>query len=279
MTDRYAVVGNPVAHSLSPDIHRAFAQQTGENIDYSRIIVPAGQFNEVARLFFNRGGRGLNITVPCKGDAYQFADKLTAFASRAQAVNTLALDTAGLLTGDNTDGRGLVADLVDNLGWPIADKRLLILGAGGAVRGVLQPLLEQGPRELVIANRTPTKAADLADQFTDLGAVTGGGYDDLLEQAPFDLIINATSASLAGDLPPVPKRIVDGNTRCYDMMYAAQPTVFMTWCREQQCREAIDGLGMLVEQAALAFALWRGKQPATTSVIESIRALLAGKPS
>jgi shikimate dehydrogenase len=277
MSDKYAVFGNPIAHSRSPQIHVAFAAQTGDDIDYIRVLVPAGQFNETARQFISCGGKGLNITLPCKVDAYQFADNLTQRAQRANAVNTLLVKPDGSLLGDNTDGEGLVSDILNNLDFPILDQRILLLGAGGAVRGVLEPLLAQAPQVLVLANRTAAKAQVLAAQFSDLGSVTGGAYDQIPADMPFDLIINGTSASLENQMPPLSGVLLSANCCCYDMMYGPRPTVFMEWARAQKVDLVSDGLGMLVEQAACSFKLWRGNAPATGPVISTIRSELSAR--
>ena len=270
MTDRYAVFGNPIEHSKSPLIHSLFAAQTGEDLVYERVLVELGGFAGAADMFFRAGGKGLNITVPFKLDAQAYAHQLTLRASRAAAVNTLALQTDGSVLGDNTDGAGLVRDVLNNLGWPLQGKRVLVLGAGGAVRGVLAPLLGEDPEAITIANRTVEKATELAAVFTDLGAVDGCGFADL-DGRVFDLVINGTSASLAGNLPPLPPTILAAGCCCYDMMYASKPTVFMGWASRQGAAQVVDGLGMLVEQAAEAFYLWRGLRPETAPVITDLR--------
>jgi shikimate dehydrogenase len=273
MSDSYAVFGNPIAHSRSPEIHTSFARQTGQDMSYRRQLVASDGFEAAAEDFFNRGGRGLNVTVPFKLEAFAYADTLTPRARRAGAVNTLVRQPDGGILGDNTDGVGLVRDITHNLGWTIRGRRVLILGAGGAVRGVLEPLLAEGPAELVIANRTPAKAEELAELFADLGPVAGCGFDRLAGRR-FELVINGTSASLAGDLPPLPEGLVGAGCHCYDMMYGDGPTVFMAWARGCGA-EAADGLGMLVEQAAESFLLWRGTRPETGPVIAGLRAALA----
>lgn len=273
--DRYAVFGNPVRHSKSPQIHAAFAAQTGQALTYRAQLVEAGAFAAAARAFFDAGGRGLNVTVPFKLDAFDFADELSGRARRAGAVNTLALQDDGRVYGDNTDGVGLVRDINDNLGWEIAGRRILLLGAGGAVRGVLEPLLRRHPLQLAIANRTVDKARQLAAAFADLGPVQGYGFE-ALAGLQFDLVINGTSASLAGELPPLPAQLLSDGCCCYDMMYAAEPTPFMRWAAGQTAWAVADGLGMLVEQAAEAFCIWRGERPLTRPVIEMVRAGLAG---
>lgn len=279
MTDRYAVFGNPVAHSKSPQIHAAFAQQTQQDLHYDRQLVELGQFAVAAREFFEGGGKGLNITVPFKLDAYAFASQLTPRALQAGAVNTLARQPDGSILGDNTDGAGLVADITANLGWPVRGKKILLLGAGGAVRGVLGPLLLQQylqvpPQQMVIANRTAQKAVELAAAFRAQGDICGCGYDQLGD-AQFDIVINGTSASLAGDLPPLPANLLAADACCYDMMYGATPTVFMQWAAQHGAAHIADGLGMLVEQAAEAFFVWRGVRPRTQTVMQQLRAQLA----
>jgi shikimate dehydrogenase len=276
MTDKYAVFGNPIAHSKSPDIHRQFAEQTGQSLSYQKQLVDEQGFDEAADAFFADGGKGLNITVPFKQDAYAYVARTTPRARRAGAVNTLTLEADGTILGDTTDGIGLVGDIVHNLGWEIRHKKVLILGAGGAVRGVLEPLLEQQPQHVVIANRTVDKALQLAKGFAEFGYLLGCGFDMLGEQQ-FDLVINGTSASLQGDLPPLPDSLInpDAGTVCYDMLYGAEPTPFMQWAAERGALVS-DGLGMLVGQAAESFALWRGVRPETAPVIADIRAKLAG---
>lgn len=278
MTDRYAVFGNPVAHSRSPAIHAAFAAQTGQDLRYERQLVAPGGFAEAAAEFFAAGGSGLNVTVPFKEDAFRFADRRTARAERARAVNTLAREHDGGVLGDNTDGVGLVRDLTANLGWVIAGRRVLVLGAGGAARGVLAPLLAERPALLYIANRTAEKAVDLARAFADLGPTAGSGFAELAGAAPFALVVNATSASLAGELPPLPESLLAPDANAYDMMYGAEPTSFVAWAQRHGAGAVADGLGMLVEQAAEAFFLWRGVRPDTAPVIAAVRrALLSGR--
>lgn len=275
MTDRYVLFGNPVAHSPSPTVHAAFAAQTGQDMTYDRLLVPLGEFAAAAGAFFAEGGRGGNVTLPFKADAYRFADRLSERARRAGAVNTLARDADGGVLGDNTDGVGLVRDHTANLGWTIAGRRVLMLGAGGATRGALGPLLDQRPALLYIANRTADKAVALAREFAELGRVTGSGYPELAAEPPFELVINATSASLSGAVPPVPPSALGTGCAAYDMMYGAAPTPFLRWAAEQGVAALADGLGMLVEQAAESFALWRGVHPQTAPVIARLRAELA----
>ena len=274
MTDKYAVFGNPIAHSKSPDIHRQFAEQTGQDLSYSKQLVADDGFEAAADAFFAGGGKGLNITVPFKQDAYAYVARTTPRARRAGAVNTLSLQADGTILGDTTDGIGLVSDIINNLGWEVRHKRVLVLGAGGAVRGVLEPLLAQQPQHIVIANRTVDKALQLSKGFAEFGYLLGCGFD-MLDEQQFDLIINGTSAGLQGDLPPLPDSLIDANgaTVCYDMLYGAKPTPFMQWAAQRGAKVS-DGLGMLVGQAAESFALWRGIRPETAPVIASLRAQL-----
>ncbi|RRV09086.1 shikimate dehydrogenase [Pseudomonas sp. v388] len=271
--DHYVVFGNPIGHSKSPLIHRLFAEQTAQQLDYQTALAPLDDFAAFARRFFQTG-RGGNVTVPFKEQAFQLADSLTERARRAGAVNTLARQADDTLLGDNTDGAGLVRDLTVNCGISLRGQRVLVLGAGGAVRGALEPLLAEKPAVLVIANRTVEKAEQLAREFTDLGPVFASGYDWLEE--PVDVIINATSASLAGELPPIsPTLIQSGATFCYDMMYGKEPTAFCRWATEHGAAQSVDGLGMLVEQAAEAFLLWRGVRPDSAPVLAEMRRQLA----
>ena len=271
--DEYAVMGNPIAHSKSPRIHSLFAQQTGEPIHYRAILVEVGKLPEAVAEFVAGGGKGLNITVPFKRDAWELVDERSRRAERAGAVNTIRIEP-GRLFGDNTDGIGLVNDLRRNLQIPLQDRRILLMGAGGAARGVLAPLLEQEPALLVIANRTPERAVELAAEFADLGTVQGCGFD-ALGRLQFDVLINATAASLQGDLPPLPDGIVAQGACAYDMMYGARPTAFMKWAQWQGAEKVSDGLGMLVEQAAESFYIWRGVRPETAPVIAQLREELA----
>ena len=268
--DKYAVFGNPIKQSKSPVIHAAFATQCGQDIQYRAVRVELGQFAAAARRFFDGGGRGLNVTVPFKQDAFEFADVLSRRAQRAGAVNTLSREDDGSIHGDNTDGVGLVRDLTANLAVELSGKRLLLLGAGGAARGVLGPLLEQQPTHLVIANRTAERAEQLSDLFSDIGALTGCGFAALGGEA-FDVVINATAAGLRGEVPDLPEGIIGPQTCCYDMMYGSAPTAFMRYAQQRGARRAFDGLGMLVEQAAESFRLWRGVKPATGPVIDFLR--------
>ncbi|WP_295802958.1 shikimate dehydrogenase [uncultured Microbulbifer sp.] len=268
MTDLYAVVGNPIAQSRSPEIHAAFAAQTGQDIRYEKKYVELGQFAEQAQQFFGAGGRGLNVTVPFKLDAFEFADTLTERATTAGAVNTLALQPDGRILGDNTDGAGLVADLKNHLDWTIQGRSVLIVGAGGATRGALLPLLQEQPARLHIANRTAQKAQQLAQDFSEYGRITASGLDGVPDG--FDLIINASAASLSGELPPLSPRALADGCRAYDMVYGAQPTPFMHWATGLGA-EVSDGLGMLVGQAAESFYLWRGVRPQVAPVLSTLR--------
>jgi shikimate dehydrogenase len=265
--DRYAVFGHPIKHSKSPRIHRLFAEQTGQTLEYTAQEVPAEQFETVVTRFFAEGGKGLNCTVPLKELAWNYADHKTERAQLSKAVNTLALQPDGSILGDNTDGIGLVTDLTANHGIALSGIRILILGAGGASRGIILPILEQSPQSLVIANRTVDKAVKLAAEFLGKGHVTGCGFDDL-ENRQFDLILNATSASLSGQLPPLPTGLLAASGNCYDLAYGNEPTAFVRWGLENHAAKSLDGLGMLVEQAAEAFFIWRGVRPKTRPVIE-----------
>ncbi|OGU24509.1 MAG: shikimate dehydrogenase [Hydrogenophilales bacterium RIFOXYD1_FULL_62_11] len=264
MTDRYAVFGHPVAHSKSPLIHAAFARQTGQDVSYEAILAPLDGFADSVAAFIAAGGRGANVTVPFKETAFKLAQRVSPRAERAGAVNTLSFNSDGIL-GDNTDGAGLVADLTRNLHCALGGKRILLLGAGGAARGVIEPLLDQQPSALVIANRTLSRAEELAERF-------GRGVSTATFEAadmPFDVVINATASSLAGELPPLSPRLFGANTLAYDMMYG-RDTPFLDFARSHGGTTA-DGLGMLVEQAAEAFYLWRGVRPDTAPVIASLR--------
>jgi len=264
MTDRYAVIGHPVAHSKSPWIHAEFARQTRQDLDYGRIEAPLDAFARSVDAFRAAGGRGANVTLPFKGEACAYATRLTERARVAQAVNTLRFEGAQAL-GDNTDGVGLVTDLERNLGRAIAGRRVLLLGAGGAARGVLQPLLERSPAALTIANRTVPRARELARLF---GKARGGGYEALAGEA-FDLVINATSAGLSGESPPLPAAAFAPGAFAYDMVYG-RDTPFLALARAAGAAVS-DGLGMLVEQAAESFWIWRGVRPDTGPVLAALR--------
>lgn len=267
---RYAVFGNPIKHSKSPAIHAMFAEQCDQAMQYRAVRVELDDFERAARNFFDGGGAGLNVTVPFKREAYEFAGRLSKRAERAGAVNTLTMAQDGIVEGDNTDGIGLVRDMVANLGWAVAGQRVLVLGAGGAVRGVLAPLLRERPRELLVVNRTPERAEQLAAEFAELGPVQGGGFE-LIGERQFDLIINATSAGLSGEAPALPGTVLTERSCCYDMVYGPEPTPFMRWAAHNTAWAVSDGLGMLVEQAAQSFYIWRGVRPETQSVINALR--------
>lgn len=281
--DRYVVIGNPIAHSKSPQIHAAFARQTGEGIAYDRLLAPIDGFEAAVRDFIGAGGRGANVTVPFKLEAYALADALSERATAAGAVNTLRFDREGervTIVGDNTDGVGLVRDIVVNAGVAVTGARVLLLGAGGAARGVILPLLAESPAQLVIANRTLARAEELVAQFAQAARsvavapvqLAASHFEDLT--GSFDIVINATSASLSAERPPVPVSVFGAGGFAYDMMYGAQPTVFMQMAA-QAGAQVRDGLGMLVEQAAESFYVWRGVRPDTMPVYRELRAQLA----
>jgi shikimate dehydrogenase len=272
--DCYAVIGHPVAHSLSPYIHARFAAQCGQGLTYSAIDAIPQEFESTARAFFADGGKGLNVTIPHKETAAGLADRLTPRAALAGAVNVLAVQDDGKLLGDNTDGSGLVADLVDNHGIGIGGRRVLVLGAGGATRGIIAPLLGHKPAQLLVANRTPGRASELVARFAASPAdphrvLRAAGYDELPTGA-FGLVINATAASLAGELPPLPPGAVDSHSTCYDLAYARGSTPFTRWAMQLGCAGAYMGLGMLVEQAAECFQIWRGMRPDTSPVLSEL---------
>jgi len=270
VNDRYGVVGHPVAHSWSPFIHGLFARETGQAMSYRLYDFTPEEFMPRVREFFAQGGRGLNVTLPHKIDAVDVADDLTTRAAHAGAVNTLAVQKEGQVLGDNTDGAGLVRDLCDNLGVVIIHRRILMVGAGGAARGVLAPLLALGPTEIVIANRTAERAQSLATSFGKMGTVQGVGFR-YIGGGSFDLIINATSASLSGGIPPLPPTVIGAETVCYDMAYGKSDTPFLQWARELGCTQTVQGWGMLVEQAAESFRIWRGIRPSTVPVLAALK--------
>jgi len=269
-TDHYGVVGHPIAHSWSPFIHGLFARETGQAIAYRLYDFTPEDFEHRVRNFFDQGGRGLNITLPHKIAAAAVAHELSARAAHAAAVNTLALRNDGTILGDNTDGAGLVRDLCDNLGIVITRRRILMIGAGGAARGVLAPLLALSPTEIVVANRTSERAATLAQAFEKLGSTHGVGFRDI-PGGVFDVIINATSASLSGEIPAIPPAAIGPDTVCYDMAYGKTDTPFVRWATKLGCTRALQGWGMLVEQAAESFRVWRGVRPATGPVLAALK--------
>ncbi len=265
--DLYGVVGHPVAHSRSPLIHGLFARQTGQHLIYRLHDVAPESFDREVAGLFKSGVRGLNVTVPHKPAAAAFAQRLTPRAARAGAANTLAMQPDGRILGDNTDGTGLVVDLRMNHGVDLGGRSLLVLGAGGATRGIVAPLLEFLPAELLIANRNPARAQELATLFGELGPVRGCGFEQIPPR-PFDLVINATSAGLSGGVADVYPAVVGPDTVCYDLSYSkGDETPFTRWALEQGCRRALQGWGMLVEQAAESFLLWRGVRPDTAPVL------------
>jgi len=271
MTDKYCVIGNPIAHSRSPDIHAAFAASTGQDMVYERCLAPLDGFADTVRALVEQGYRGANVTVPFKLEAAAIATRLEQRARLAGAVNTLRFE-GGEIIGDNTDGPGLVADIVRNAGVALAGKRVLLLGAGGAARGVVLPILQQAPRAIVIANRTRATADALAAHFAAQtahpGQLSACGFDDI--DSAFDVVINATSASLSSAMPPVPAVAFCQGTLALDMMYGKMPSPFMVFAASHGATTR-DGLGMLVEQAAEAFAIWRGVRPDTATLLEQMR--------
>lgn len=270
MAIRYAVIGNPVEHSRSPEIHHAFAKQEGVDVSYEKLLAPLSEFRAIAEKFLKEGGQGINVTLPFKGDAFEFADELTERAEAALAVNTLSLLPNGKILGDNTDGEGLVRDIQDNLDISLVAKRILVLGAGGAVHGVLEPLLKQQPLSLTIANRTTSKAEALADHFTPWGQVDVLTYDELAHEE-FDVIINGTSTSLHNEIPPIPAGIFTEKSLAYDMVYAKGLTPFLQRAQSEKAAMLADGLGMLIEQAAVSYYIWRKFMPQTRSVTNAMR--------
>lgn len=270
--DRYVVIGNPVSHSLSPAIHARFAQQTGEAIEYATLLVPAGRFMIHAQDFFDGGGKGANITLPFKVNAYHWAGERTERAQVAESANFLAA-RAGVIVADNTDGVGLVNDLAGNLGFALQGRSILLIGAGGAARGVIAPLLAQRPARFAIANRTVERARSLAAHFAARGNLEAVALDEIPAD-DFDLILNATSASTQGETLQLPHGLFDSATLAYDMAYGPAARPFVERARARGVK-ASDGLGMLVEQAAESFFLWRGKRPTTAQVLAELRLRVA----
>lgn len=269
--DRYAVIGNPIEHSKSPQVHALFAQQTRQVMSYERLLAPLDHFVDSVREFIAQGGRGANVTVPFKLEAFALAQELTPRAQAAGAVNTLSFSADGI-KGDNTDGIGLVRDITRNAGVPLKNRSVLLLGAGGAARGVILPLIEENIASLVIANRTQPRAIELAQQFSHSSMSVSPAAFEQLDQC-FDVIINATSASLDAALPPLPDGVFGPQTLAYDMMYGAQPTIFMQHAARHGAAVR-DGLGMLIEQAAESFFVWRGVRPDTAPVYQWLRGQL-----
>jgi shikimate dehydrogenase len=272
---KYAVLGNPVNHSKSPLIHTLFAEQTKQQMSYTAIALEETEFDSFVKQFFADGGGGLNVTIPFKEKAFNIAATCSPRAVLAKAVNTLFLDGQGNICGDNTDGVGLVTDIKLNNGISLREKRVLILGAGGAVRGVLAALVHEQTSAITVVNRTVVKAELLAEEFQSMTAIETMSFDALQEAASkgrsFDLIINGTSSSLQGEMPDLDGSLIADGCCCYDLMYAESDTPFQQWAKQQGAELSIDGLGMLVEQAAEAFALWRGVRPNTAPVIAQLQ--------
>ena len=273
MTDQYAVIGNPISHSKSPWIHTGFAKLCDEQLNYTLLESDptAEAFRSTIRQFIEAGAKGVNVTMPFKQIAWGMADQLSERAKLAGAVNTLSFTDDGSILGDTTDGVGLVNDLTNNIGINLASKRILILGAGGAVKGVIQPLLEKEPGIIHIVNRTVQRAEELAEIFSAYGPISAGSYQQLAGLGQFDIIINATPANFSGELPPVPAEIFTAESLAYDMSYAAEPTIFERWCSDKGVLTVCNGLGMLVEQAAESFYIWRNKRPPTKQVLADLK--------
>jgi len=269
-TVNYAVLGNPIQHSKSPQIHTLFSEQTGIALEYQAIEVPINEFASYVKLFSSQGGKGLNITVPFKEDAYSLCTTLTDRAEISGSVNTLRFDDDMNICGDTTDGQGLLNDLVANHNIRLEDKSILILGAGGTVKSILERLLEQKTKEIIIVNRTISRAKDLEKKFGKKNCVRAYSYNDLPNHS-FDIIINGTSLSLSAEIPPISKTNINENTFCYDLMYSDKETAFTKWAIENGALKATDGLGMLVEQAAESFMFWHGTKPDTMPIIKVLR--------
>ena len=267
--DLYAVFGNPVAQSLSPELHKLFAKQTKQDIDYIKIEAPLDGFINAAKGFIADGGKGFNVTLPFKFEAFQLVEHCSERARLAEAVNTVKVQVDGSLFGDNTDGIGLVKDIEQNQLFPLQGRKICLLGAGGAVHGVIKPILDCNPAEVVIANRTKSRAVILADKFNQFGTIMACGLDELTDQK-FDLIINGTSASVLGKTINLPENLLTKHSCCYEMMYG-KPTPFLQWAKTHGANRATDGLGMLVEQGAESFLLWRGIRPDTKPILITLR--------
>ena len=270
MTDRYGVMGYPVSHSRSPVIHRLFALQTGQDLQYELLQVTPEKLETALSQFQRTGGKGLNITVPHKSAILPFVDHFSERANTAGAVNTLSFRD-GKVYGDNTDGIGLLRDLAVNLGVEVEGSRILVLGAGGATRGIIGPLLEMQPTGLLIANRTIGKAEVLVDRFGESGPVSACRFDAVPVEQAYDIVINATSAGLQGDTPPYPSDAIGDSTFCYDLSYGLTPTPFSTWALEHGAARSVMGWGMLVEQAAESFYIWRNVRPETAPVLKQMK--------
>jgi shikimate dehydrogenase len=267
--DQYAVIGQPIDHSYSPFIHGMFAKQTKQKLVYRKLEVSPQNLAAAVPRFFAENGKGMNVTIPHKQAIMALCNYRTPRAELAGAVNTLVLQDNGQLLGDNTDGVGLVNDLVKNLGFGLREAKILLLGAGGAVRGVIAPLLTQAPDSIFIANRDAAKAVKLAEEFHTLGVMGAGGYEDIVGE--FHLVINGTAASLQGTVPPIPENCISTDTLCYDMAYSKADTAFTRWAKDNGAGRAELGWGMLVEQAAESFQLWRGVRPDTAPVLKAVK--------
>jgi shikimate dehydrogenase len=267
--DRYGVMGFPVSHSRSPIIHRLFAAQTGQELQYELLQVAPEKLESAVRQFQSTGGKGLNITLPHKSDVMQLVDDMSERARSAGAINTLSFDDDGI-HGDNTDGVGLMRDLVTNLGLRLDGANILVLGAGGATRGILAPLLGARPGSITVANRTLSRASELADHFSSVGQLKACSFDDVPTSLPYDLVINATSAGVKGETPPYPEAAIGPKTICYDLSYGLNPTPFSHWAASQGAARSVMGWGMLVEQAAESFHIWRGVRPDTIAVLKQM---------
>jgi len=274
MINRYTVIGQPIAHSLSPVVHQLFGELTQRKIHYTRTEASPETFAGIVQQWQHSGAKGCNVTAPFKELAVQVCQRLASNAQRAGSVNTIQMHRDGNLVGHNTDGVGLVADIVSNKRRALASQRILLLGAGGAARGVIAPLLAVNPSVVHIANRTASKAQDLVELFDDLGPVSASGYEDLSELKEFDVIINATTLSMDDGMPPLPDGVIGHKTLAYDMTYGSRDTVFMSWAKAKGAT-ASNGLGMLVEQAAESFLIWEGVRPKTRMAYPRLREMLS----
>lgn len=268
--DQYAVIGNPIEHSKSPQVHAEFAKQTHQSLTYTKILSPIDAFEATVTEFKKKGGKGLNVTLPFKEQAFHFANELSPRASHAKAVNTLVFRSDGSIYGDSTDAVGLIRDLTRNHHFSLQNKNILLIGAGGATRSVVAPLLELNPKHITIANRTEEKAKALVKEFNTLGKLSATNLENF-KDAPYDLIINTTSAGLTGSALNLPDHLINKNTWCYDMVYGNTITPFLAWAKKLDAAQCLDGLGMLVEQAAESFFIWRGVHPETKPVIQMLK--------
>ena len=268
---RFAVLGNPIEHSKSPEIHRAFAESCRHDIDYQKVLVEAGDFDRMVNDFFASGGIGLNVTAPFKGEAFAVAEVRSPDAMDAQAVNTLWRDDQGRICGHTTDGSGLARDLEKNLGWQLADADILCLGAGGAMRGILGPLCDRLPASIHVANRTPNRATDLVALFEGRGPLTAGSLAAIPDRE-WSIVINGLSSGWTGDVPSLNIPAITDDASAYDLIYSDEPTPFMAWAGSRGFQRVSDGLGMLVEQAADSYQIWNGERPLTSNVLAMFRA-------